>query len=72
MSFDILWSSVIFETSIGSLNMVQIALSQVGNIEGELYWYWYAFTSIVEWFAIFISWVAKQSGYLDIGIIPKF
>ena len=70
--FDSLWSSVIFGTSIGSPNMVQIALSQVGNVGGQPYWSWYGFTSRVEWCAIFVSWVAEQSGYLEAGIMPKF
>ena len=47
-TFDRLWSSVIFETSICSHNMVQFALSQVGNVGGEPYWSWYGFTLRVE------------------------
>ena len=67
-----MWSSVIYGTSIGSPDMVQIALSQVGNIGGETYWRWYGFDARVEWCAIFVSWVANQLGYIDSGIIPKF
>lgn len=67
-----LWSSVIFGTSVGSLNIVQIALSQVGNVGGQPYWSWYGFTSRVEWCACFVSWVANQAGYIDTNVVPKF
>ena len=67
-----MWSSVIYGTSIGSPDMVQIALSQVGNVGGETYWRWHGFDARVEWCAIFVSWVANQLGYIDSGIIPKF
>lgn len=67
-----LWSSVIFGTSVGSLNIVQIALSQVGNVGGQPYWSWYGFTSRVEWCACFVSWVANQAGYIDTNVVPRF
>ncbi|MBO5183095.1 MAG: CHAP domain-containing protein [Bacilli bacterium] len=70
--YSMMWSSVIFGTPVGSPDMVQIALSQVGNVGGQPYWSWYGFNSRVEWCAIFVSWVANESGYLDAGIIPKF
>ena len=63
-----LWSSVIFGTSVGSPNIVQIALSQVGNVGGQPYWSWYGFTSRVEWCACFVSWVANQAGYIDTNV----
>ena len=66
-----MWASVIFGSPIGSPNMVQIALEQVGNVGGEPYWSWYGFTSRVEWCACFVSWVANQAG-IDETIIPKF
>ena len=67
-----LWSSVIFGTSVGSPNIVQIALSQVGNVGGQPYWSWYGFNSRVEWCACFVSWVANQAGYIDTNVVPKF
>lgn len=70
--YAMLWSSVIFGTSVGSLDIVQIALSQVGNVGGQPYWSWYGFNSRVEWCACFVSWVANQTGYIDAGVIPKF
>ena len=70
--YSTLWTSVIFGTKIGNSNIVQIALSQVGNVGGEPYWSWYGFTSRVEWCAVFISWIADQAGYIESNVIPKF
>lgn len=67
-----LWSMVIYDTPIGSNDMVEIALSQVGNVGGEPYWRWDGFNSRIEWCAVFVSWVANQAGYIDKGIVPKF
>lgn len=52
--------------------IVDVALSQVGNVGGEPYWSWYGFTNHVEWCACFVSWCADQCGYLDSGVYPKF
>lgn len=54
-----------------SNNLVNVALSQLGNQGGTPYWSWYGYNSRVEWCACFVSWCAYQSGYLDITI-PKF
>lgn len=70
--YDNLWPSVIYGMSTGNSDMVQIALSQVGNVGGQPYWSWYGFSSRVEWCAVFVSWVANQNGYIESGIIPKF
>lgn len=70
--YSTMWSSVIYGTPIGSSDMVQIALSQVGNVGGQPYWSWYGFNSRVEWCAIFVSWVGNEAGYIEKGIIPKF
>lgn len=67
-----LWSNPIHGVKIGSNNMVQVALQEVGNIGGEKYWSWYGFDSRVEWCAIFVSWVANEVGYIENNIIPKF
>jgi len=67
-----LWSSAIYGSPLGSPNIVQIALSQVGNVGGQPYWSWYGFNSRVEWCACFVSWVANQAGYIESNIIPKF
>ena len=52
--------------------IVDVALSQVGNVGGEPYWSWYGFSNHVEWCACFVSWCADQCGYLDSGTCPKF
>ena len=52
--------------------IVDVALTQVGNVGGEPYWNWYGFTGRVEWCACFVSWCADQCGYLDSGAYPKF
>ncbi|MEG0709305.1 MAG: lysozyme family protein [Longicatena sp.] len=57
---------------ISSGKIVDIALSQVGNVGGKPYWEWYGFNSRVEWCACFISWCAEQAGLIENGIIPKF
>lgn len=67
-----LWNELIYGIKEGNTNMVEIALSQVGNIGGQTYWSWYGFSSRVEWCAVFVSWVANQAGYIEKGIIPKF
>ena len=52
--------------------LIAVALSQVGNVGGELYWSWYGFESRVEWCACFVSWCSNECGYIDLGILPKF
>ena len=52
--------------------IVDVALSQLGNVGGEPYWSWYGFANHVEWCACFVSWCADQCGYLDSGTYPKF
>lgn len=59
-------------TGIGNQAIVQVALSQEGNVGGQPYWSWYGFHSRVEWCACFVSWCADQCGYIDEGIVPKF
>jgi len=59
-------------TGMGSQAIVEVALSQEGNVGGEPYWSWYGFDSRVAWCACFVSWCAEQCGYIDAGIIPRF
>ena len=67
---DSMWLAVL--TGTEGTDMVPVALGQVGNTGGELYWRWYGFTSRVEWCACFVNWCAEQCGYIQNGIIPKF
>ena len=52
--------------------IVEVALTQLGNVGGAPYWSWYGFNSRVEWCACFVSWCANECGYIDAGVIPKF
>lgn len=72
-------SNVDFEASVPSIStgtgtrrgnpaVAEIALSQVGNVGGEIYWRWYGFNSRVEWCACFVSWCYAQTGATE----PKF
>ena len=67
-----LWSAVLYGIYSGDDAIVTVALSQVGNAGGQLYWSWYGFDSRVESCACFVSWCADQCGYIDSGVIPKF
>ena len=72
-------SNVDFEASVPSIStgtgtrrgnpaVAEIALSQVGNVGGDIYWRWYGFNSRVEWCACFVSWCYAQAGATE----PKF
>lgn len=67
-----MWSAVIYGSSVGSNDIVEVARQQIGNVGGQPYWSWYGFESRVEWCACFVSWCANQCGYIEAGIIPKF
>ena len=60
-----MWSSVIYGSSVGSNDIVAVAVAQIGNVGGQPYWSWYGFSSRVEW-------CANECGYIEAGIIPKF
>lgn len=57
-----MWSAVIYCSSVGSNDIVKVALEQVGNVGGQPFWSWYGFSSRVEWCACFVSWCANQCG----------
>lgn len=62
---------IFYDPDTSSL-IVEVARSQIGNIGGEPYWSWYGFTERVDWCACFVSWCAKQCGYIEADVIPKF
>lgn len=70
--YNSMWSCVCYGSSSSKDDIVQVALSQVGNAGGRPYWSWYGYTNRVEWCACFVSWCAEQCGYIENGIIPKF
>lgn len=67
-----MWLAVLYGIYGSDDMIVQIALSQIGNVGGEPYWSWYGFGSRVEWCACFVSWCADQCGYIETGVIPKY
>jgi hypothetical protein len=68
-----LWNTLLYGISgTGDGSMIKIAATQIGNVGGEPYWSWYGFESRAEWCACFVSWVAEQCGYIDVGLIPRF
>lgn len=68
--YDELWMELPYGG--GSDDIVQVALSQVGNVGGQPYWSWYGFNSRVAWCACFVSWCGNQCGYIESGVMPKF
>ena len=66
------WATVLYGVYSGDDMIVQIALSQVGNVGGQPYWSWYGFGRRVEWCACFVSWCADQCGYIESGVMPKY
>ncbi len=67
-----LWMGVLYGIDAGDSMIVEVAMSQIGNVGGQPYWSWYGFESRVEWCACFVSWCANECGYIEAGIIPKF
>ena len=67
-----MWLTVLYGIYGSDDMIVQVALSQIGNVGGEPYWSWYGFSSRVEWCACFVSWCADQCGYIETGICPKY
>ena len=59
-------------SSEGRLALVEISVTQIGNIGGEPFWRWFGFNHRVEWCAVFVSWCAEQLGLTEAGVIPRF
>lgn len=56
---DVVWQE---GSRSGNQEMIDLALSQVGQVGGQPYWSWYGFGSRVEWCACFVSWCMYQAG----------
>lgn len=67
-----LWPQVLYGIRAGDSDIVEVALSQVGQVGGQPYWSWYGFDNRVAWCACFVSWCANECGYIEDGIIPKY
>lgn len=71
--YNSLWNALLYGIpSAGDGSVIEIAITQLGNIGGEIYWSWYGFSNRVSWCACFVSWVAEQCGYIEAEIIPRF
>lgn len=55
----------------GSQAIVDLALTQLGNVGGQKFWSWYGFPSYQPWCACFVSWCGSELGYVDQNIMPK-
>ncbi len=71
---DDVWKQLLYGSysGIGNGDIVETAISQLGNVGGQPYWSWYGFSSRVEWCACFVSWCAEQNGFIQAEIMPKF
>ena len=56
----------------GSSELVNLALSQLGNEGGEKFWRWAGLEERCAWCALFVSWCADQTGLMASGQIPYF
>ncbi len=70
--YNSMWSYVLYGSSTGSNDIVEVARQYIGNIGGKPFWSWYGYSSRVEWCATFVSYCANECGYIERGLIPKF
>ena len=56
----------------GNSQLLQIAISQLGNVGGEPYWSWAGFGGHVPWCACFVSWCENQAGLISTDQAPMF
>ncbi len=67
-----LWAQILKGVGLGSSELVNLALSQLGNKGGEKYWRWAGLSKRCEWCALFVSWCGDQTGLRAAGQIPYF
>ena len=67
-----LWSQILKGVGQGSSELVNLALSQLGNEGGEKFWRWAGLDERCAWCALFVSWCADQTGLMASGQIPYF
>jgi hypothetical protein len=67
-----LWAEILRGVGLGSNDLVNLALSQLGNKGGEKYWRWAGLNKRCEWCALFVSWCGDQTGLRAAGQIPYF
>ena len=67
-----LWAEILRGTGLGTNELVNLALSQLGNKGGEKFWRWAGANKRFAWCAIFVTWCADQTGLRAAGKIPYF
>ncbi len=67
-----LWAEILRGVGLGSNELVNLALSQLGNKGGEKYWRWAGLSKRCEWCALFVSWCGDKTGLRATGQIPYF
>lgn len=67
-----LWAQILKGIGSGSNELVNLALSQLGNKGGEKYWRWAGSSKRIAWCALFVSWCADKTGLRASGQIPYF
>ncbi len=55
-----MWSYMLYGSSAGSNDIVEVARQYIGNVGGQPFWSWYGFSSRVEWCACFVSFCANE------------
>lgn len=70
--YNSMWSAVLSGVSSADGDIVNVAISQLGNVGGEPYWSWYGFSSRVEWCCCFVSWCENECGYIESGVAPMY
>ena len=66
------WAELLRGIGLGSSELVNLALSQLGNEGGEKFWKWAGLSERCEWCALFVSWCGDQTGLMASGQIPYF
>ena len=67
-----LWAEILRGVGLGSNELVNLALSQLGNKGGEKFWRWAGLSKRCEWCALFVSWCGDQTGLRAAGQSPYF
>ena len=67
-----LWAEILRGVGLGSSELVNLALSQLGNKGGEKYWRWAGLSKRCEWCALFVSWCGDKTGLRAAGQVPYF
>ncbi len=58
--YNSMWAYMLYESSAGSNDIVEVARQYIGNVGGQPFWSWYGFSSRVEWCACFVSFCANE------------